>query len=127
MIGGVVVTPGAAKLLAKTAGLPARSWARTSRLLPLALRPFSTPLGTARLHWLGLALSRLAISALPLITTVMAKPASRPVAVPLRVIGLASGLAAADPHWPSLGVLSVNTGAAVSTWNALVVVAVLPA
>ena len=57
----------------------------------------------------------------------MAKPASRPVAVPLRVIELASGLAAADPHWPSLGVLSVNTGAAVSTWNALVVVAVLPA
>ena len=118
MIGGVLLTPEASKLLASTAELPAKSFALTSRLLPLALRPLSSSsLGSARVHWLGLLAVRLACSDLPLINTVTTWPSSRPVAVPTRVIGLSSGLAAAAAHWASVGWVTVSRGAAVSTVN----------
>ena len=45
----------------RMAGLPARSLALTSRLLPVSLRPFSSSsFGTSRVHWVGSTPSRLA-------------------------------------------------------------------
>ena len=75
----------------------------------------------------GLLASRVANNLLLLISTVTDWPASRPAAVPLSVIGLASGLATAAPHSRSVGLAMVSTGAAVSTLKSVVLLALLPA